>query len=201
MILGLSGSPREGNTNYYVQRVLDDLSGRGHTTQFIHLKDKRIEGCTGCYGCVEAKRCVVDDDFQEIFDAMVGADALVVGTPVYNGSMTPKLKALLDRAGFSARWMKNELASGGSKYDWGEMTFSKKLFAPLTVARKTGQTFALAQLYLWGSVNDLITVGSNYWNVGTAGTGGAKDAAEDEEGHSITAHLAENLDYLLNKLK
>ena len=78
------------------------------------------------------------------------------------------------------------------------MVFSRKLFAPVTVARKTGQTFALAQLTLWAQVNDFITVGSNYWTVGTAGASGSVNAHEDAEGMSILAHLSDNLDYLLN---
>lgn len=197
-ILGISGSPRDGNTNYYVNYVLDLLAEKGHSTEFIHLKDRTIAECDGCYGCIKAKRCIIKDDFDEVFDKMVEADAIIVGTPVYNGSMTSKLKSLLDRAGFSARWMKNELNPEKGKYSWGDMTFSKKVFAPITVARKTGQTFALAQLFLWASVNDFITVGSNYWTIGTAGTAGAKNAAEDLEGISIMEHLVENIDVVLN---
>lgn len=196
-ILGISGSPREGNTNYYVKLVLSQLEEKGHQTEFIHLKDLEIEGCDGCYGCIKAKRCVIKDDFDLIFDKMVEADAIIVGTPVYNGSMTSKLKSLLDRAGFSARWMKNELNPDKGKYSWGDMTFSKKIFAPITVARKTGQTFALAQLFLWASVNDFVVVGSNYWTVGTAGTAGAKNADEDLEGVSIMEHLADNIDVVV----
>lgn len=193
-VLGISGSPRNGNTNFYINMVLDRLKGKGFDTEFIHLKDSEIAGCTGCYNCIKAKRCVVKDDFDLVFDKMVEAEAVVVGTPVYNGSMTPKLKALLDRAGFSARWMKNDLNLERGKYSWGEMTFTRKVFAPVTVARKTGQTFALAQLFLWGAVNDFVTVGSNYWSVGSAGTSGAVNASEDLEGISIMEHLADNID-------
>lgn len=199
-IVGISGSPRKGNTKYYVSLVLEELKAKGHDVEFIHLMDYQIQGCTGCYGCIKAKRCVIKDDFDGVFDKMVEAQAIVVGTPVYNGSMTPHLKALLDRAGFSARWMKNELNPEKGKYSWGEMTFSKKIFAPITVARKTGQTFALAQLFLWGAVNDFITVGSNYWTVGSAGTSGSVNASEDSEGISIMKHLAGNIDVAVSSI-
>lgn len=199
-ILGICGSPREGNTEIYIKSVLDQLAERGHQTYYIPLRPLKIEQCEGCYGCVKALKCIVEDDFQSVFAQMVDADCIVVGSPVYNGSITPRLKALLDRAGFSARWMKNNLKTDAGNYNWGQMVFSRKLFAPITVARKTGQTFALAQLTLWAQVNDFITVGSNYWTVGTAGASGSVNAHEDAEGMSIMTHLAENLDDLLKRI-
>lgn len=200
-IIGICGSPREGNTEYYIKTVLDHLNDKGHETLYVPLRSMKIEQCEGCYGCVKAHQCMVEDDFQAVFKHMIDADAIVVGSPVYNGSITPRLKALLDRAGFSARWMKNDLSTQNGKYDWGQMVFSRKLFAPISVARKTGQTFALSQMTLWAQVNDFITVGSNYWNVGTAGTSGSVNANEDAEGLSIMAHLAENMDFLLQRIK
>lgn len=199
-IVGICGSPREGNTEIYVNEVLKPLNDKGHQTVYIPLKDLKIAQCEGCYGCVKAGKCIIEDDFQSVFNHMISSACIVVGSPVYNGSMTPKLKAVLDRAGFSARWMKNDMSTQSGEYNWGDMVFSKKLFAPISVARKTGQTFTLAQMTLWAQVNDLITVGSNYWNVGTAGTSGAVNASEDAEGMSIMKHLAENIDFLLTKI-
>lgn len=199
-IVALCGSPRQGNTEYYLKEVLQALAAKNHDTLFIPLRNKEINQCNGCYKCVEHKKCVINDDFAAVFTAMIEADCILAGSPVYNGSITPRLKALLDRAGFSARWMKNQMSTTDKKYNWGEMVFSRKLFAPVTVARKTGQTFALAQLALWASVNDFIILGSNYWPVGTAGISGKVNADEDAEGASIMAHLAENIDFLLNKI-
>ncbi|WP_432407712.1 flavodoxin family protein [Wukongibacter sp. M2B1] len=200
-VLGICGSPRVGNTEYYIKVVLEELKEKGFEAEYIRLRNKSISQCEGCYGCIENKKCVVEDDFQEIFNKMLEADGFIVGSPVYNGSITPRLKALLDRAGFSARWMKNDLETSGGKYDWGQMPFSRKIFAPITVARKTGQTFAFAQLALWATVNDFIITGSNYWTVGSAGTSGSVNANEDTEGISIMQHLAGNIDYVIKKLK
>ena len=198
--IGICGSPREGNTEIYIKKVLSELSKADHDTLYLPIRLLDIAPCEGCYQCVKEGRCVIKDDFQAVFKHMAEADCLVIGSPVYNGSITPKLKSILDRAGFSARWMKNELKTSGNSYQWGKMVFSGKLFAPITVARKTGQTFALAQLMLWAQVNDLITVGSNYWTVGTAGTSGSVNADEDAEGMSIMTHLAENLNFLLTRI-
>lgn len=200
-VIGICGSPRVGNTEYYINIVLGELKKKGFEVELINLRDKNIAQCEGCYKCIENKKCVVADDFQVVFKKMLKTDGLIVGSPVYNGSITPRLKALLDRSGFSSRWMKNELKTSEGKYDWGQMPFSRKVFAPITVARKTGQTFAFAQLALWAAVNDFIMTGSNYWTVGTAGTSGSVNANEDIEGISIMNHLAENIDFIVNKLK
>ncbi|MCT4564362.1 MAG: flavodoxin family protein [Maledivibacter sp.] len=199
-ILGICGSPRAGNTEYYINVVLKELKDKEFEVEFIRLKDKNIDQCRGCYGCIENKKCVVNDDFKGVFNKMLEADGLIIGSPVYNGSITPRLKALLDRAGFSSRWMKNDLKTSKGKYDWGQMPFSRKVFAPITVARKTGQTFAYAQLALWAAVNDFIIIGSNYWTVGSAGTSGSINANEDTEGISIMKHLAGNMNHIIKKL-
>lgn len=145
-VLGLGGSPREGNTEYYVRKVLDDLSELGHQSQFIKLNPLSVEQCQGCYGCIKRKKCVIEDDFDMIFQAMAEADCIVVGSPVYNGSITPRLKAVLDRAGFSARWVNNKLETKKGKYDWGEMVFSRKLLHQLPLLEKQDRHLRLLSL-------------------------------------------------------
>ncbi len=149
---------------------------------------------------VTEKKCVIKDDFAGVFGKMIEADGILLGSPVYHASITSNLKALLDRAGFSGRWAGSEMKQQSETYQWKGTVFSGKVAAPVTVARRTGQTFAFAELLLWMTVNDLTVIGSNYWNVGSAGKGGAVDIEEDEEGLSILDHLAENMAYVLKKL-
>ncbi|HWJ02669.1 MAG TPA: NAD(P)H-dependent oxidoreductase, partial [Verrucomicrobiae bacterium] len=142
----------------------------------------------------------IDDDFAQLFQKMLEADGILLGSPVYHASITPKLKALLDRAGFLGRWVVNEMKSANSTYQWKGTAFSGKVIAPVTVARRAGHTFAFAQLLLWATVNDTIVVGSNYWNVGVAGTSGKKDADQDAEGIGIITHMADNMGHVLRQL-
>ncbi|MCC5912670.1 MAG: flavodoxin family protein [Clostridiaceae bacterium] len=202
-VVGIVGSPRaESNTAYFMKVTLEVLEKQGIQTKFISLRNKKIQPCTGCYQCIEAKRCTVKDDFHDIFDQMVEADGLLFGSPVYHASITADLKALLDRAGFSGRWAVNEMKEKTENYNWQKGTvFSGKVAAPITVARRAGHDFAFAQLLMWMTVNDLTVIGSNYWNVGMAGKGGAVDAHEDTEGVSIMQHLAQNMAYVIKQLK
>lgn len=199
-VLAICGSPREnGNTEFFTKVVLSKLEEEGIGTEFVSLIGKNIEECTGCYHCVSNHECVIKDDFQDVFNKMLEADAIVLASPAYHASITGKLKCLLDRAGFTGRWISNKMAEKSATYEWKGTAFSRKLVAPITVARRTGQTFAFSQLMLWATVNDCIVVGSNYWNVGAAGRGGQRNAEEDKEGIGIMEHLAGNIAYLLKK--
>jgi multimeric flavodoxin WrbA len=135
----------------------------------------------------------VEDDFQQIFSAWPKPTAFCSVRPVYHSSVTPELKALLDRAGFSGRWAVNEMQQKSDSYEWKGSVFSGKVVAPVTVARRAGQNFAFAQLLLWAACNDCIMVGNTYWNMGVAGKGGAVDAEDDKEGIDIMKGLARRM--------
>lgn len=200
-ILGICGSPRDNsNTRYYLKLVLSELEKQGAETELVLLKDLNIRGCKGCYGCVKAKKCVIEDDFEGIFEKMIESEGILFGSPVYHSSITPELKALLDRSGFSGRWYSNEMKQNNESYQWKGTAFSGKIVAPVTVARRAGQNFAFAQILLWATCNDCVVVGSNYWNVGVAGKGGSVNADEDEEGIGIMKHLADNMIHVIGKM-
>lgn len=202
-VIGIAGSPREqSNTEYFVEVALKELQEQGIQTEIIRLREKRIHSCIGCYDCVTAKMCTLEkDDFDEVFDKMVEADGIIVGSPVYNSSTPADVKALLDRAGFLSRWISNDMKSKSDSYDWKGTAFSGKVAAPITVARRAGQNFAFAELLLWFTVNDFIVIGSHYWNVGVAGKGGAVDADNDLEGIGIMKHMASNMAHVIKQLK
>ena len=187
--VAISGSPRKsGNTETLLQRCLDGLRAKGITGDLISLRDKTVKGCRACAMCSRNrdKQCnTKDDDFHPIFAAMQKADIIVVGSPVYFGSATPEMMALLDRAGYVSR------ANGH--------LFSRKLGGPIAVARRAGHNFTYAQLMFWFTINDLIVPGSTYWNVGLAGPPGK--IAEDEECLRTIDRFAENLAWLAEKTR
>jgi multimeric flavodoxin WrbA len=200
-ILGICSSPRmEGNTFYYLKTALSEAEKLGAETELIQLSGKKISGCRACYECVNAKRCTQEDDFQEIFEKITEADGLLLASPVYHSCITPEMKCVLDRAGFSGRWAKNEMKETKSSYEWKGSALSGKIVAPVTVARRAGQNFAFAEILLWAAANDCIIVGNTYWNVGVAGKGGAFNANEDQEGIGIMTRLAGNMVDVIKKL-
>jgi multimeric flavodoxin WrbA len=187
--VAICGSPRKnGNTETLLRRCLDGLAAKGITGDLISLRDKTIKGCRACAICSRNrdKQCnTKDDDFHPIFAEMQKADILVVGSPVYFGSATPEMMALLDRAGYVSR------ANGH--------LFSRKLGGPIAVARRAGHNFTYAQLMFWFTINDLIVPGSTYWNVGLAALPGK--ITEDEECLRTIDRFAENLAWLAEKTR
>jgi multimeric flavodoxin WrbA len=186
--IAISGSPRKnGNTETLLNRCLDGLSKKGITTEFITLRDKTMKGCRGCGICIKThdKTChQKDDDFHPIFESMVKADIIIVGSPVYFGSATPEMMALLDRAGYVSR-------TNGH-------LFSRKLGGPFAVARRAGHNFTYAQLLMWFMINDFVVPGSIYWNVGLAREPGK--IQEDTEALSTADRFVENLAWLGERL-
>ena len=188
--LGICGSPRlEGNTAALVKRCLGGLAASGIETEYVSLAGKTLRGCTACGKCSVAKNreCieVTNDDFQTLFDSMLRADIIVVGSPVYFGSATPELMALLDRAGYVSRGNGNLL--------------SRKLGGPIAVARRAGHNFTYAQLMFWYTINDMIVPGSTYWNVGLAREPGTIE--HDAEAIATIDRFAENLAWLAEKVR
>jgi multimeric flavodoxin WrbA len=178
--VAICGSPREGgNTEFYLKTMLGELQKFDFETEFVPLRGKTILPCKGCYGCLEHKACVQKDDFEEVFDKMHKADAIIIGSPVYVSKASSLLLPLLERVTFSGR--------GSGRLLTG------KVGAPVTVARRAGQTFAFAELLLWYFINDMVIPGSMYWNVGVAGAKGAKDAENDLEGIEIMKYAAANI--------
>ena len=185
--IGIVGSPRIGNTTYLVKEALGILQGSGIETELIHLKKKEIRPCNGCLTCKKTLKCVIEeDDFEPIFQKMRDADGIILGTPVYFGSATPQLVSLLDRAAYVQR-------------NRGEL-FSGKIGGPIVVARRAGHNFTLAQLLLWYFVNDMLVVGSSYWNIAMAGSAGKRDIEEDQEGIDTVRHFARSMSNVMKKM-
>ena len=95
-ILGICGSLREeSNTNKLVKKVVES-SGCEH--ELIYLAGKDIKPCTGCAHCMmNDGECAVKDDMQPLYEKILNADALVVGSPTYFLDVSGAVKCFIDR--------------------------------------------------------------------------------------------------------
>lgn len=95
MILGISASGRKnGITAKTVRAVLESSNCE---YDFISLAGKKISGCIGCTGCASDNKCKIKDDWNEIADKMLVADAIVFGAPNYGGMINALGHACLER--------------------------------------------------------------------------------------------------------
>lgn len=100
-ILVLNGSPkREASDTMHLTRAFvagmnDAAENQVHT---IHVIDKHIEYCTGCFACKKnGGACIHDDDMREILEEILDSDLLILSFPLYGYGMRGHLKALIDR--------------------------------------------------------------------------------------------------------
>jgi len=97
MILGLCGSPRAKTTAYVLKRALRMLNVEGYETVFWGVQGKKIGFCRHCDYCIKEKNCVIEDSLQDLYPLLERSEAILIASPVYNGSISGQLKAVLDR--------------------------------------------------------------------------------------------------------
>jgi multimeric flavodoxin WrbA len=97
MILGLCGSPRAKTTEYVLKEALKMLTDQGYDTLFWTVRGKKIGFCLHCDYCLRERKCIVQDDIQELYPLLEKADALIIASPVYNGGVSGQIKTVLDR--------------------------------------------------------------------------------------------------------
>ncbi len=101
--IGICGSPRKnGNTEIVTGHILRAAEEEGIDTELVRLAGLDIRPCTACMVCDKEENCPIKDDLLPVYRIMKAADAIVLTTPVYYGSMTANMKTLMDRTGFIA---------------------------------------------------------------------------------------------------
>ncbi len=186
-VIAINGSPRRnGNTEILASHALKAIAEEGIETEIIHLAKLDIKPCTACMACRNGKKdeCSIKDDFAPVYEKMKAADGIILASPVYFGSCTALLKALIERAGYVARF-NDDLLKG-------------KVGGPLVVARRAGHNFTIAQLDLWFSIVGMIVPGSTYWNVAFGREKG--EVTNDEEGMNTTWNFGKNVALVLKKM-
>ncbi|MHB1294603.1 MAG: flavodoxin family protein [Anaerolineae bacterium] len=97
-VLACHGSPRiGGNTELMVAEILRGAREAGAEVELVALNKLAISPCQACRACHKTGRCRIQDDMQPLYDKILEADALVIGTPIYFWGPSAQLKAFIDR--------------------------------------------------------------------------------------------------------
>jgi multimeric flavodoxin WrbA len=98
-ILGINASPKgnESQTLRLVKAVLEGAAQEGAEVELVDLYTLHIEYCTACGTCYATGECTLIDDFPELFDRIMDAEGIVLGSPNYIDSVTAPMKAAFDR--------------------------------------------------------------------------------------------------------
>jgi len=188
-ILGICGSPREGNTLFLLEKALGACKEFGAETELVHAGLLKIAPCKACGGCKDTGICVQKDDMTPIYDKMKVADGILLASPVYMGGVSAQLKALMDRT--RALRIKFELRN--------------KVGAGIAVGgfRNGGQETALQQIFNYFLIQNAIVVAdeatSHYGGVGHGYNAG--DCEKDEYGIKTTQNTARNMIKVIKLIK
>ena len=98
-IIAVSGSPRvEGVTNSILLDILEKGAEKGHFGKVVVLNRLELHGCQACGYCrQEGDKCAVEDKISALIEEIPDTDILLIGSPVYMGSVSAQLKMFLDR--------------------------------------------------------------------------------------------------------
>ena len=174
-VLGIVGSPRKGgNTEILVEEALAAAHEAGAQTELVSVAGKNITPCDGCSSCRRAGVCHIKDDMQSIYQQLESADAIIFGSPVYFGSVSAQVKAIIDRTFLYLEDPKNPRRLTG------------KVATSILAVRRVGagQTRNLLYGYFLGQgmipVRGAIGYGREKGDVKT-GVGGGRDISALEE--------------------
>ncbi len=96
--LGILGSPRRGGI---CESILDEaLRGAkesGLLVEKIVLNEMKIAPCQECGGCDKTGRCIVQDDFQLIYQKLKNCNLFVLASPVFFSGVSAQTKLMIDR--------------------------------------------------------------------------------------------------------
>ena len=121
-ILAIYGSPRrKGNTALLLREAVRGARDGGAEVEEIILRDLKMSPCLEIYGCKETGRCVIQDDFQEIYDRMLASQGLMLASPMFFYTVSAHTKTLMDRC--QSLWVKKYWLE---KRPFGQKDFTRK---------------------------------------------------------------------------
>lgn len=116
-VLGISGSPRPGgNTDILLDKALLGAKEKGAETEKVILNDLKMVPCQECEQIKDDGTCKIEDDFQSVYAKIKKANAIILASPIFFGSLSAQTKVMIDR--FQCYWR--------YKYVLGKVASSKK---------------------------------------------------------------------------
>lgn len=176
-IIGIQGSHRkEYNTDFALRCAIESAQQIGNwvETEVIDLSKLTINQCTATYNCYSNGTYDLpcpdygpNDDLNKhrIIQKMIDADGIIVASPVYFGTLSGKLKSLMDRTLMCCHASPLPALSG---------KLENKIGGAIAVALSPhgGVEFTLNTIYMWMINHDMIVVGPGFYPPAGCITGG-----------------------------
>ena len=102
-VLGINGSPRiGGNTDILLDIALEGARSKGAKIEKIILNKLKFSLCQECDKVRDDGSCIIEDDMQSIYKKIDEADAIILASPIFFGSISAQTKMMIDR--FQCLW-------------------------------------------------------------------------------------------------
>ena len=192
-ILGISGSPRKGNSEYLLKESLDaavDYSPDRVTYEMYSFRGKKIGPCLACNHCVRNNgECIVKDDFEILREKWFDADVIIYSLPVYHMSMPGQVKCFIDRLGNSCFGSHRVVLPNGAE------TVSKQMKVIGTIAQGihifSGQEHTITDMINHTLLMQSVPVNGDMWEA-YIGAGGW---TRNREGRNALSDLKDEGDF------
>lgn len=185
-VLGINGSARkDSNTAIIIEKVFEELNSAGIEVELVQFAGHVIEPCKACFACGGKGNCVHHKDvFTEVFEKMVQADGIILGSPVYSADVSANMKAFIERAAVVC--------------DMNPGLLKHKVGASVVAVRRGGALTAIDTMNHFFLNHEMFVVGSTYWNMVYGQASG--DVLKDEEGMSNMKNLGQNMAFLMKQM-
>ena len=184
-ILMVNGSPhKKGTTAQALAIVREALEKENVGVLSLHVGNQPLQGCIGCGRCKKEGRCMVAEDVvNSAIELMQQADGLVIGSPVYYGSVAGGCKCFLDRFFYAGSVKK---------------IFRGKAGAAVVALRRAGALTAFHDLNSFLHLGQMVLPSSPYWHMIHGHDG--EEAMQDEEGVQVMRSIGKNMAWLMRCL-
>ena len=152
-VIGICGSPRKGNTEWMLGKLMEELEKGGAETETLLLRKMDVKMCRGCLACEKGGKlrkgdCVIKDDMAAVYPKLLAADVIILATPGYMGMLSGLLKNFLDRT--CAVWPRLEgkrLAGlAVAEETTGQVIQNLKFYGKLLKMEWRGSVFTFAKM-------------------------------------------------------
>lgn len=182
-VLALNGSSNaKGVTYHAIGLVGEELQKENIGLDIVHIGAKPLAGCLDCRKCrTNGHRCVHNDIVNKIIDMLPDYDGLILGCAVHYMGIPGPFKAALDRLLYATEHLEG----------WGP-----KPAATIAICRRAGAINTDHQLANYLNCSNLLTVNSQYWNIGF-GWKWEEFLEQDTEGVQTMHVLGKNFAWIL----
>ena len=102
-IIGINGSPRVGgNTDILLDKLLEGAKSKGADVEKVILNTLKFSPCQECENIRDDGTCIIEDDMQPLYKKIEDADAVILASPIFFGSLSAQTKMMIDR--FQCAW-------------------------------------------------------------------------------------------------